>query len=140
MRKGFTLIELLITMVLVAVLAVIALPKYMNALERGRVTEAVTVLSEVSEAWNAQYVINDNTYPEDIEIDIRHLKYFGEPYVEDLSDDQVIVKVDRSDNSYTLSAVNTEGALTKIQCEDDTQGADCLSIGMVLKNNEYILE
>lgn len=48
MRKstGFTLIELLIVVAIVAILSAIALPSYSRYVSRGKITEAVTALSD----------------------------------------------------------------------------------------------
>lgn len=48
MRKsiGFTLIELLIVVAVVAILSAIALPSYSTYVRRGKITEAVTALSD----------------------------------------------------------------------------------------------
>lgn len=47
MRKaaGFTLIELMITVVVVAILAAIAVPSYIQYIQRGKISEAVSNLS-----------------------------------------------------------------------------------------------
>jgi type IV pilus assembly protein PilE len=48
MRKstGFTLIELMIVVAIVAILSAIALPSYSRYVARGKITEAVTALSD----------------------------------------------------------------------------------------------
>ncbi|HEX6267539.1 MAG TPA: type IV pilin protein [Burkholderiales bacterium] len=44
---GFTLMELMITVAIVAILAAVALPSYTNYVQRGKITEAVSTLSEL---------------------------------------------------------------------------------------------
>ena len=58
MRKaaGFTLIELMITIVVVAILAAIAVPSYIQYIQRGKITEATSSLSDLrlrAEKWFA---------------------------------------------------------------------------------------
>jgi type IV pilus assembly protein PilE len=61
-QKGFTLIELMITVAVVAILAAVALPQYTNYIQRGKITEATSSLSELrlrAEKWfsdNRTYV------------------------------------------------------------------------------------
>ncbi|MDE2146400.1 MAG: type IV pilin protein [Burkholderiales bacterium] len=53
---GFTLVELMIAIVVLAVLAAVAFPSYLNALRKGRRSEAVAALSAVQqgqERWRA---------------------------------------------------------------------------------------
>lgn len=45
-QRGFTLIELMVTVAIVAILASIAIPSYSSYVTRGKITEAISKLSE----------------------------------------------------------------------------------------------
>jgi type IV pilus assembly protein PilE len=76
MRKarGFTLIELMIVVAVVAILAAVAFPQYTNYIQRGKITEATSSLSELrlrAEKWfsdNRTYVGFNQT--------LQNTKYF----------------------------------------------------------------
>jgi type II secretion system protein G len=58
--KGFTLIELLIVVAIIAILAAIAIPNFLAAQTRSKVSRAKGELSTVNTALESYYV--DNTY------------------------------------------------------------------------------
>ena len=62
MKKGFTLIELLVVMVVVGILVTIGLPKYRVAIEKGRGLEGFSNAGAISDALNAYYIRNYNSY------------------------------------------------------------------------------
>ncbi len=55
-KKGFTLIELLVVILIIAVLAAIALPKYMAAVERTRAGEMQTLARDFFTAQQRQFL------------------------------------------------------------------------------------
>lgn len=60
-QHGFTLIELMIVVVIVAILAAIAIPSYQDYIRRGRITEAVSALSEARVKME-QFFQDNRTY------------------------------------------------------------------------------
>ncbi|MBI4056383.1 MAG: prepilin-type N-terminal cleavage/methylation domain-containing protein [Elusimicrobia bacterium] len=48
--SGFTLIELLVVILIIAILAMVALPRYFRTVERSRVMEAVNLISAIRQA------------------------------------------------------------------------------------------
>jgi type IV pilus assembly protein PilE len=61
-QHGFTLIEILIVVAIVAILSAIAIPSYRDYVLRGRLTEAISGLSDVRTKME-QYYADNRTYP-----------------------------------------------------------------------------
>jgi type IV pilus assembly protein PilE len=68
-RGGFTLIELMAIVVVIGILAVVALPGFLDSIRKGRRAEAVAALTQVQQAqerWranNGSYADNDKLTP-----------------------------------------------------------------------------
>lgn len=54
-QKGFTLIEVLTTVVIIGILASLALPTYMRAIERSRATEAMASIKALNDSIYAYF-------------------------------------------------------------------------------------
>lgn len=55
-KKGFTLVEVLVVVLIIGILVALALPEYMKAVERTRLTEMVGLLDTIAKAQQRKYM------------------------------------------------------------------------------------
>lgn len=67
MRRGFTLIELLIVVAIIAILAAIAVPNFLEAQTRSKVARAVADMRTLATAIEAYAVDQNSDYPFDLD-------------------------------------------------------------------------
>ena len=108
MRKGFTLLELLIVVIIIGVLAAVAVPQYMKAVERAKVSKAKTALGLIAQGQKMYRGENDTYVPvADGEFDNTLGDYVELTQVD--TDDDWDYDVSGDEDTFTATATRTGG-------------------------------
>ncbi len=82
-RHAFTLIELLIVVAIIAILAAIALPNFLEAQVRAKVPRTKTDLRTMATGMES-YAVDNNAYPEPLQSVSTPIAYVGDAYARDV--------------------------------------------------------
>ena len=110
MRKGFTLIELLIVVIVIAILATFAIPQYMKAVERAKVSKGAHHIGLIAQAMK-MYRADTDEYPDvsDGEFGSVFEDYVELNEIDNDGDWDYSVAGDASGTSFTATATRSAG-------------------------------
>jgi len=115
-QKGFTLIELLIVVAIIGIIAAIAIPNLLNAINRGRQRRSMADIRSIATALEA-YSVDFNYYPKVslTDVAVSNLVTYLEPtYIKKLPTNDgwnrdILVINDANGTSYTLYSRGRNG-------------------------------
>jgi general secretion pathway protein G len=115
-QKGFTLIELLIVVAIIGIIAAIAIPNLLNAINRGRQRRSMADIRSIGTALEA-YSVDFNYYPKVslTDVAVTNLQTYLEPtYIKKLPktdgwNRDIMVINDVNGTSYTLYSRGKDG-------------------------------
>lgn len=136
-KKGFTLIELLVVVIIIAILAAIALPRYMKAVERSRTSEANTLIGTINHAQTIFHIQNPPdyaTYFSQLDINITSGTISNgtlttDNFVYTLGNDRITAARRNASYPYTLGLIYEN----EVRCCDNGEGSSldiCSPLGI----------
>lgn len=121
-KNGFTLLEIIIVVIIGAILASVAIPKYTGAVEKSRASEGTYILGTLLSAQE-RYFLEKGVFASDrtkLDVEIPTPKNFDLPTVSaGCASGAECAALDRNNGAYSLS-IDRDG---DVSCAETTAGA-----------------
>jgi type IV pilus assembly protein PilA len=100
-QRGFTLIELMIVVAIVGILAVVAIPAYQDYATRAKVSEAISMASQVKASVSEAYISNGSLPATNTDAGLPAKTAIKSKYVEsiEVSDGEITVAIQGTGNA-----------------------------------------
>jgi len=132
-KKGFTLIELLIVVAIIGIIAGIAIPRFLGARTKAKVTRAFADMTNISTALEMYYVDNDE-YPQNLEVTEGETALMDGDYISSIPDEPFGDSTDDRAESYGYYVNDTDDPILwlivsngpdgELDVTDETEGFD----------------
>ncbi|HXH29040.1 MAG TPA: prepilin-type N-terminal cleavage/methylation domain-containing protein [Candidatus Polarisedimenticolia bacterium] len=130
-QKGFTLIELLIVVAIIGIIAAIAIPNLLNAIDRGKQKRTMADMRSIGTAIES-YAVDNNRYPLNysnataatISVDVSPI-YIKTVPTTDGWQNQWDVDSDATGSTYTITSIAKDGTAQGSPAGGTTADFDC---------------
>ncbi len=137
-ESGFTLIELLIVIAIIGILAAIAIPNLLNAVQRGKQKRTMSDIRMMATAVEA-YAVDNNFYPSgqctgkftaistvmtDTSLSVLAPTYIANPVKKDGWSNFLLYNTTANNQEYGFRSLGRDNALTNIACTTTTNFND----------------
>jgi general secretion pathway protein G len=112
-QRGFTLIELLIVVAIIGIIAAIAIPNLLNAINRGRQKRTMADMRSIATSIEA-YAVDNSFYPKAIGLPANLATHISPTYLKQMPINDGwrrnwVVTVDSSGQNYTIESYARDG-------------------------------